>query len=1116
MFAWGDFLLRNLYCDSMLKVYLSNRLEVLVDELANKLRSPLDNPFDRERIAVQSAGMRSWLGMELSRRLGIFSNSRLVFPRTLVDELFRVVVGSGSGSADSFSPDVMVWSIMEILPAMIGRPEFTPLKAYLADDPRGDKGYQLAKRIGQAFDEYILYRPEMVLDWQEGTGSEWQPVLFRELVSKQGTDHFASLYRRFMEASGAGRIDEGSLPARLSLFGISMLPPAHLEIFAGLPAGIEVNLFVLSPSREYFADIRKKGGDHEEGLREGNPLLASLGRLTRDFQVAMLEADGDKEVEKELYRDSDHPTKNILSTIQSDILELRVRREDQVSQYDVVAPVLPLDPDDKSISIHVCHSPMREVEVLKDQLLSMFDDRSPGLRPQDVVVTAPDMKLYAPLVEAVFSGGSGDHPAIPYRVSVGGSTADNSVIDALLVLLKMVRARMTVQEVFDFLQMEPVRARFDLSLSDVEATREWIVGSGIRWGIDRAHREELGQPGFYENTWQFGLDRLMLGYALQADGSKTFRGVAPFDRVEGLEAEVLGRVARFCAVLFDTVAHFAASRKIPEWKDALLRALERLVHANWKNAHQHQVVREALFKLAETCGSAGFTGEVDLEVVRDALGENLEERKLFGGLLGGVSFCDILPVRNIPFKVVCLLGMNDGTFPRFRVAPGFDLMARSPRPGDRSVRNDDLSMFLESILAARERLYISYVGRSVQSNREIPPSVPVSELIDVIDESYEVDGGAGFARESVVVHHPLQPFSALYYDAKTPELFSYASGCLEGARVIAGAGGEAPAGCFVDAPLELDADEIRAVSIRELIEFFDMPCAYFVRRLLGVSLPGEADMLEDREPFDLSSLAGYEVGSGILEGMLAGDPIEDSMSSLRARGMLPLGTTGRSAFDRVAKMVAPIAEARLDDRWGDRLEPLDLDLELGSGEERTRLTGRISDLYEGGRVLCGYVRVNPARRLRSWISHLALNCVVSGEHLGTSVLIGRPPRGRDAGVQTLIYESMGPDARPLLEDLVRLYWMGRREPLRFFPSASYEYARVADRSDGPDPAKDAMARVVGEWSDSREATSPAVRLAFRGVDPLAWDPKRPEAGFAKLSWTVCKPLIDALRAGGGK
>ncbi len=1116
MFAWGDFLVRNLYCDSMLKVYLSNRLEVLVDELASKLRSPLDNPFDREKIAVQSAGMRSWLGLELSQRLGIFSNSRLVFPRTLVDELLKTVVGPGGGSADSFSPDVMAWSIMEILPAMIGRREFAPLKAYLVGDPRGDKEYQLAKRIGQAFDEYILYRPKMVLDWQEGARSEWQPALFRELVSKLGTDHFASLYRRFMEASGAGRIDEGLLPARLSLFGISMLPPAHLEIFAGLPAGIEVNLFVMSPSREYFADIRKKGGECEEGLREGNPLLASLGRLTRDFQVAMLESDGDKEVEKELYRDSEHPTKNILSTIQSDILDLRVRREGPVGEGDVVAPVLPMDPDDKSISIHVCHSPMREVEVLKDQLLSMFDDRSLDLRPQDVVVTAPDMKLYAPLVEAVFSGGSGDHPAIPYRVSAGGSTADNAVIDALLVLVKMVRARMTVQEVFDFLQMEPVRARFDLSLSEVEAAREWIVDSGVRWGIDRDHREELGQPGFYENTWQFGLDRLMLGYALGADGSKTFKGVAPFDRVEGLEAEVLGRVARFCTVLFDTVDHFAASRKILQWKDALLRALERLVHANWKNAHQHQVVREALFKLAETCSDAGFTGEVELEVVRDALGENLEERKPFRGLLGGVSFCDILPVRNIPFKVVCLLGMNDGAFPRFRVAPGFDLMARNPRSGDRSVRNDDLSMFLESILAARERLYISYVGRSVQSNREIPPSVPVSELIDVIDEGYEVDGGAGSVRESVVVHHPLQPFSARYYDAKIPKLFSYASRCLEGARVIAGAGGEARNGCFVESPLSRDVDETLTVSLRELIEFFDMPCAYFVRRLLGVSLPGEADMLEDREPFDLSPLSVYEVGSGILEGMLAGDPIEHSMSSLRARGILPLGTTGRSAFDRVAKMVAPIAAARLDDGWGNRLEPLDLDLDLGSGEERTRLTGRVSDLYDGGRVLCGYVRVNSAKKLRSWISHLALNCAASGTHAGKSVLIGRPQEGRDAKAQTIVFEPMGSDARPLLEDLVRLYWMGRREPLRFFPSASYEYTRVADRSDGPDPARDAMARVNARWDESIEATSPAVRLAFRGVDPLGADPKRPEAGFAKLSWTVCKPLIDALRAGGGK
>ncbi|HDM32383.1 MAG TPA: exonuclease V subunit gamma, partial [Deltaproteobacteria bacterium] len=388
-----------------LRVFLSNRLESLSDKLAEVLSMPLSMPLDKEIIVVQSRGMERWLSLRLAEIHGICANYEFPFPNSFLNRMFGLLVPEYTYS-EMFEPDTMTWEIIGLLPKVIDMDAFGSVKAYLADDIQGLKVYQLARHIADRFDQYMVYRPEMILDWEKGLthlGEEerdvetWQAILFRNMLKDTGGMSRVSLLRLFMERVEKFQEHRG-LPERVSIFGISSLPRYHMEALMALSSQVEVNLFLMSPAKEFWGDIvsdmemvrlkRKEARSAKElFLEKGNTLLASMGIVGRDFLDLVYGYDLE---EFRLFEDVEE--ESLLSCVQSDILNLRESNEQK----------RPVSKDDRSIQVHSCHSPMREIEVLFDNLLEMFDE-DPGLEPRDILVMAPDIEKYVPYIQAVFS-----------------------------------------------------------------------------------------------------------------------------------------------------------------------------------------------------------------------------------------------------------------------------------------------------------------------------------------------------------------------------------------------------------------------------------------------------------------------------------------------------------------------------------------------------------------------------------------------------------------------------------------------------------------------------------------------------------------------------------------
>ncbi len=1093
------------------RVYTSNHVPYLLDRLADALRRDPLPPWERETIVAPSGGMRRWLTLELAAKLGVAASIWQPFPAKFFNWLSARVLNEPDRqeSSPSIFEDrtLLAWRIFSLLPAFAADREFAAVTGYLDPDPSQRKRWQLARRLALCFDEYQLYRPDWLLAWERGEragpplqSAVWQGKLWRALANEPSEPSLARRLTRLRDALARDSLDGAPLPPRVAVFGVSAMPPMFAQLLAALSRHIPVSIYLISPTLHYWGDIRSEREaslyrrraprltpEQQLHYEIGHPLLASLGKQGRDFFAILNEADEEGASWQELDYRRPAPDQ-ALHALQRDILDLNYRTPSgDGARRDPSQEPLPLADGDRSIQVHGCHSPMREMEVLRDQLLQSFADIE-QLRPQDVLVMAPDINDYAPYVQAVFGRDRDGEPRIPFTLADRAVSQEQPLTATLLRVFEAASGRLTAADALDLLDEPALRRRFGIGEEDLGALRHWVGETRIRWGRDARHRrEDFDLPAVEGATWRAGVDRLMLGYAV-GPVDELFDGALPSGEATAGRADLLGAFSWFVDSLCALGEKICRAAPLAEWSSLLSGLVRDFFRPGGEEEERAlQTIRETLVQLAQAQETAALEDPVEPALIRDYLETAFADDAFSSGFIAGaVTFCSMKPMRAIPYKVICILGLNDGAFPRRDRPSGFNLIGRQPRRGDRSPRDDDRYLFLESILAAQERLILSYISRSQRDNKDAAPSVVLSELLDCLDQSFTAPGG-GSVRKHVATEHPLQPFSARYFDRSDPKLFSYSRENCGAART---AKTEKPSR-FIDRPLEVAgaADE-EAVDLDDLIAFWSEPCRFFCAHTLGLRFPRYAQSAGDAEPFDINSLDRYWLFERLLRRRLGGRT--DAEPELaQAMGLLPLAELGDAIYERQRPALDQIVRALPDRPFRDTLS-LAIDI------RETRLTGSIDGLGGDVRLQCRPSTIKPKDLIRAWIRHLALNARAErdGEGPRETLVIGR---GSKKGGEPVAEARFEPVARPeqWLDDLVEGYRQGLSAPPPLFPQASLAffeaYAAAADQ-----PEESRLSRAIAaarkSWDDARsfvgdpipgDGSDRYVRLCFRASDPIA-------------------------------
>ncbi|MFP4234999.1 MAG: exodeoxyribonuclease V subunit gamma [Nitriliruptoraceae bacterium] len=1073
------------------EVVRATSVAVLADHLAERLRTdPPEDPFATIEIAVPSRGMERWLAQRLSGVLGataeeggVAANLSFPFLGGLIQRIVAAAVGDPPQGGDPWAPDRLVWPLLRLLDELPDDPELLPLRTHLTEEgrPAPRRRFPLARRIADLFDRYALYRPDMIAAWRDGAAVDgegaplaanlaWQPVLWRRLERQVGAPSPDQRFDRAIEALRSTGPLPGVLPPAVTVFGVLSVPPRHRDLLVAAASRVPVTLHVVTPCPAWSVA--------EPRPVPSNPLLVASGSRARDAHTVLHPLLGGSEVlaDEPAWQceqvDGAAAPATVLKVLQHDV------RADRRRGGTAPLPALPRAAGDRSVQVHTCHGLVRQLEVLREVLLGLLED-DPTLEPRDIVVLTPDVAAVAPLLPAAFPsrhGGSAapaDGPEdLPVRVADRSLGETSAVAGALLRLLEQATGRAGASQVLDLLATSPVRARFGLTAADLARLPGWLLGCGVSWGRDAEHRAALLGLDDDAHTWRAGLDRWTLGAAMADDGARLVGGVRPFDEVEGDGLDLLGRVSAATDALFACLDDLTEPRDIAAWQAALATVLDRVFDPGPGPdrsaaltddlAAVRRVLAEVVDAAADGDGETS-TVELTLEEVRGVLADRLTAtsgRPATG--TGAITVTGMVPLRNLPHRVVCLVGMDDGALPRAGSPLGFDLLEVPRRPGDPDPRLEDRQLLLDAILAAEEHLIITTTGHDPRTNEERQPAVPISELLDVLRAS--VDDAT-----PLVTAHPLQPHSPRYFrpaqpgETVLPRAFDPAH--LAAARAAQRARGHAaPFVTGVLPPPPADLIDLDALDLEELVRFLQHPVRFLLQRRLGLSLGRDEVRLTDRDPTELDHLQRYSLGQARLDDHLAGRKVERWREATLAARTTPAGGLGTVALDGVEELVGALV-AQLERFDGPvRTAPVDVVVPLDAtvtGAATARLSGTVE--LRGDTIVDVTVsRIGAKHRLAAWTRVLVL-AASDPSRSPTAVLIGRhkDDPARAATPIRLDPASAEVDAHTELGWLVELYVRGHRELLPLLPATSEAYAKA--RSEGEEHDAAIAAAETAAW-----------------------------------------------------
>ena len=1012
------------------------RADLLAESLASLLRDPMPDPFASELVLVPARGIERWLSQRLSHHLGsggiddgVCAGVEFRTPSSLISEVL------GTGPDDPWAPDHLAWLVLRTIDEHAGEPWCATLDRHLGRDRSGEdqdvrlgRRFALARRLAGLFASYATQRPQLLTAWEQGADTDgaggelasdlrWQAELWRHLVAAGSDPTPSQRHHRVVEELRAAP-DSVDLPPRFSLFGHTRIAATEIELLDALGLHHDVHLWLPHPSAALWDSLTDLVGAvpraaDDSHARVGHPLLASLGRDVRELQRVLGPAVDESST---VAAPPALAPSTLLGFLQRDLADNRRPMPGDTSRS--------LEPDDRSVQVHACHGPARQVEVLREVLLGLLADDA-TLEPRDILVMCPDIEAFAPLVEAAFGLGAVDarpvhssgrwHPGhrLQVRLADRSLTQTNPLLAVVSSLLDLAGGRAEASRVLDLLTSEPVRRRFGLSEDDLETVTRWVEVAGVRWAFDAEHRAPFGLQHYLQNTWRFGLDRVLAGVAVSDDAERWLDTVLPLDDVGSNNIDLAGRLAEFVDRLQQVTDQLAGRHPVAHWLATLRDGVDALTSVAWGDEWQ---VGEVHRELAAMRTDLDAGTDLRISDVRALMSERLVGRPTRANFRSGsLTVCTMVPMRSVPHRVVCLLGLDDGVFPRSTIVDGDDALARAPMTGERDPRSEDRQLLLDAVLAAGEHLIVTYSGADEISGQPRPPAVPLGELLDALDAT------APGAREHVVRHHPLQPFDPLNLapgrlDPARP--FSFDAASLAGARA-AEQERRSPDGIAARALPSLPADD---VDLAALTAFVKHPAKEFLRRRTQIVLPDEGTEVLDGLPVAVDGLIEWSIGERLLHDRLRGRDEASALGTEWRRGALPPGQLGWREAKRIrdeATQVADLAASVISTR---SVTSLDVDVDLGGGR---RLRGTVTGVHGDQVVRATYSRLGAKQELDAWIALLAL-CGTWPERAWSAGAIGRGRKGRPP-VMTAF--APVPDAAERLGELVRLFDAGLREPL---------------------------------------------------------------------------------------
>lgn len=991
----------------MIRIYKSNDLKKLSSSLSNHLDEyPMKDPFLKPVIVVPNLDTARWLKLRIAEERNFAGNIRFMLPAEWQWNQIRRLFPELPGKLPS-DLEPMKWAIFEILQDLSILCKFPSLKRFIYSQPaerRDEAILQISKQLSSVYDQYLVYRPEMILRWQSGntaSGDEkWQADLWNILNKRWKILHSndlglnkAELFHTFLNAVRNNELQEENVPVRF--FNIGLIARPIVELMEQSGRGCDLFIYLIMPAPD------KSDVDHQ--------LINAFGHESK--AVSQLYDIPDSEIYEEFMTPDGKD-------------ELTEIRRSIVSQNDEFI-LKPTGNRIRGIEIHSCHSRLREIETLHNVLLNLFESDE-KFHPDDVLVVTPDPEAYKSEVHAVFGSPEEGLPAIPYHIGPGIRSGEFSLLRAFILLLSLPDSRFTFSEIMNFFLMKPVRERFDLSETEGLQVKRWMEENYVVWGLDSSHRTFLGQPPETIQTWQAALKRGWLGQWMATEVGEVVNDVLLYSEIKTVSDQRIWAAFSKFLYLLEKAGNYVKQRKSSkDWCEWIHQLVKVFFSEAAVQSAEGQLIYRLTDQLNENLLLANLNTDLPFPIIRNEINSTLEKSKSTGAIFTrGVTFSSMVPVRSIPFKMIALIGINEAVFPRKLSAPDFDLMVQNPDSVDRNRKNEDRNLFLESIMAANKIHYCSYIGQSSVDNETIPPSPILSEWINFLSKR------SGLEASVLVDKEPISLFSASGYENGSN--FS-ALGYKTAKNIIES--GASHSGLIINGFLP-EPEYSGLITLSELIGFYSNSVKYFLKNRFEIRSGG---LEEEKEEFRMNHLDRHLLFERIFEWNLQGKPDELLQSVLIQSGLLPAGWTGIRDYMHIKKSVLDSMEIIQQHSFSPVFDRSEISLTF----DPYTLEGTVLSYSDTLFLDINYSSFSGKVLIQSWIKHLAITASAA-ESSNDSYLICEPKKGDPKLIR------FQPPENPILHltEMIKIFQDGLKAPHYFFPKTLYEYERLNIKDPG--------------------------------------------------------------------
>ncbi|RYY99421.1 MAG: exodeoxyribonuclease V subunit gamma [Chitinophagaceae bacterium] len=990
-----------------LNVYASHSLEGLAAAFCEKMQQERLPVFQPYHIVTQTEGINQWLRYRVADSRHIAANLRFVRANDIIYRMYQLLDGP---QFDSLSTEDLNWLLYEILGRPAFREQYPAIAAYFNGDEEQEpvRRYALAAKVADLFDQYQVYRDDILKEWISApavSAGNWQQYLWRcvhERVQDRAdkTRQGEYIIEAVRDPERRARLQR-HMP-QIAVFGLSVLTKYHLRIFAAVAPHISLSFYLLNAAPEQYwmdaltakqvACLVERGIWAEGDIAPGNPLLTGWGKLTAETFQLLFEEDAFINNYHLLPAEAPVPD-SLLHKLQSDVYHNHHAGERH--------PISTGDLRDGSLEVHSCYTRAREVEALYNYLVHQVEHAGDKrISPREILVLVTDMDAYAPYIKAVF----GNAPyEFPFTITGEQLHTQDNLVSALHLLLTLEEEHFDAERVVQLLDSSFIRRRF--GITDTDLVRRAVNGANIRFGIDGNEADDTVYV-----SWKYGLRRLIYGICMTG-GAAYNDGTCdcyPLELTEGSAAADLIRFCHFAERAIEVVHLRKEPRRLVDWALYVHSLLDLLQDAAAPLPDEYGMIEKQLEGLNLL---NGWHGEpIPYAVFRRSFLDSLTDAAAVKAPSGkGISFSSLIPMRSIPARIVAVLGLNFDKFPRKEPLLSFNIMQEHVRIGDRNKKDNDKHLFLETLMAAREKLFLSYIGQSVKDNTPLPPSALVDELLDYIATG--CPAGVHVHDELVRVH-PLHSFSKLYRvpppGAAPPRFYSYTQ-----------SSGKSTAE-FLDPDPQRDPLDLEVVDLKDLIRFFRNPIAHYYSRVLQVRYDEASELLDSTELFELDRLQEWAIKQDLL--LAADRDLPELRDRMLKTGKLPLKNMAPVVFGELLAAATPVRKSFQDLTRDRSRKEQSVEIRLEGGV----LCGTIANLFDDTLVCYSLSRHEQKYLQDAWLQYLA---AVAGGVAAEGVFISRAHEGACFRMEL----PGAAEATATLARLVDLYRKGHAAPAPFSP-----------------------------------------------------------------------------------